>query len=263
VVGVFKKIYYLIKNCRFHEGGMIHFLIMVAFGFFSSCSFIFNFDIFFILIITLLMLGVNFQFNNAYDSDVDKYSRIKKKYNLVSMGLITKKDSIIFGILMAIFVLFLAFRINIVSFLIVLSIIIMGFFYSCPPIRLKKIPILELIIHGIFYGSLLVFLGAAYNNIYNLETFTLAFIFFFISIILQLSNHYVDYESDKRGNVMTTAIFLGKKQTIKLMRVLLFFVFALSVIFYLINFIRLIHLIFFIFYIGCNIILWRKFILKR
>ncbi|MEM3465758.1 MAG: UbiA family prenyltransferase, partial [Candidatus Jordarchaeales archaeon] len=91
-----------------------------------------------------------------------------------------------------------------------LACLILGLLYSAPPFRLKEKPLLDVVSHGFFLGSILVLLGAYFRGgSPNNMTYAYALDFFFISCIFQLQNMLGDYVFDSDAGVKTSIVRLG------------------------------------------------------
>ncbi len=225
------------------------YFLFCLFGFLLAKGF--NFPLIDILIFWILIfLGAGFAFsiNECFDQNEDKFNFTKE--NPILLKEVDSKKALSFSLFLAFLALIISFFYRIDIFLFCLFSFLLIFFYSSPPIRFKSRPILDLISHGLFGGSLLVIFPFLFFktkiNYFHYFIFSLVF---FISVILELRNEYEDYESDKLGKVKTTCYFLGKERTKKLIDFLLFsYLSLLFLLFYL--FLTNILYLFFIFTIS-------------
>ncbi len=182
-----------------------------------------------------LYLAFSFSINNCFDIKEDSLKR--KKNNPVATGEINRREGIIFSLFLALLGISLSlFRgLNVFCFLFFL--IFLSFSYSSPPFRLKSRPFLDLISHGLFFGSLLfLFPSIFFSTHIEILHALIAISLFYFSIILELRNHIEDYKSDKRAGLRTTVCVLGINASKRIAYYLsLFFSLSLLPIFYMIS----------------------------
>ena len=189
----------------------------------------------FFYVLVCLYLGFSFSINNYFDVKEDLLKR--KKSNPVAMGEIKQKEGIIFSLLLALLSISLSLLRGLNVFYFFFILIFLSFSYSSPPFRLKSRPFLDLISHGLFFGSLLFLFPSVFffKDVGLLHALIATSIFYF-SIILELRNHIEDYESDKKAGLRTTVCVLGLNVSKKITYFLsLLFPLLLLPIFYTIN----------------------------
>lgn len=81
--------------------------------------------------------------------------------------------------------------------------------YSAPLLRLKSIPIMDLLSHSLFFGALLYLFGFSSAGNINFQAIFLAASTSLYSIILEMRNHLEDYEADFISKTITTVRRLG------------------------------------------------------
>lgn len=155
-----------------------------------------------------LLTGSFFSINNAFDVKED--INAGKTSNLVAQGLITRKEAIIFSVVMAMAaVAFFSYMGGILGFLFSTTCALLGFLYSVPPVRFKKRPGIDVVSHGLFLGSLLVLIGTtAYGGTLNETAYFFAVGFFVVSCLFQMQNLLGDYFVDRDMGIKTTAVSL-------------------------------------------------------
>ncbi|MCD6590934.1 MAG: UbiA family prenyltransferase [Candidatus Aenigmarchaeota archaeon] len=182
-----------------------------------------------------LCLGFSFSINNCFDNKEDLL-KIKNS-NPVAAEEIRQKEGIVFSLLLAFLgmILSLLRGLNVFYFFSVL--IFLSFSYSSPPFRLKSKPLLDLISHGLFFGSLLfLFPSVFFSKSSELLHILIAISIFYFSLILELRNHIEDYDSDKKAGLRTTVCMLGLDTSKKLTHSLsLLFPLSLLPVFFTIN----------------------------
>jgi len=166
------------------------------------------------IVSTLLYVSFAFVINNCFDVETDLNGE-KIHYNPVATGSITLKEGIFFSALLAISGVLVANVLPANAFVIYIISMLLALIYSAPP-RTKTKPPLDLITHGLFFGSLLFLFGLFSSN-GNADSFIpLVFSIFFCSCFLELRNHIEDYESDLISNTTTSAVLLGKRTAEKI-----------------------------------------------
>ncbi len=201
---------------------LAYFLIAI-FGFVVSKGFLFSptsITIFFTMI--SLFLAFSFSINNCFDIKEDKLTKSAK--NPLAMGKIGLKNALIFSFLLGGLGTILSLTIGFKTFLLYIIIILLSFFYSSPPLRLKSRFLLDLISHGLFFGSLIFLLPLTVFNIkLSLFHYLVAFSIFYFSIMLELRNHIEDYKNDKKVGLKTTVCILGRGNSERLLKSLVLF----------------------------------------
>jgi len=196
------------------------FLLISLFGFLMAKGYLFPLEKIFLLYLTFfLFLGFGFLLNDCFDLKEDKFHL--SKINLILEKKISRKKAMAICFFLCFFGLFLSLIFNKNFFLFSLFGVLTVIFYSVPPMRLKGKPFLDLISHG-FYGGVFFFLApflALSQKIGNLEGI-LSVVIFYFSVLLELRNHVEDYFFDKQAGLKTTACFLGKENSEKILNFL-------------------------------------------
>jgi 4-hydroxybenzoate polyprenyltransferase len=159
---------------------------------------------------TLLYISFAFAINNCFDVKTD--SRGKKiKYNPLAGGMISFRDGIIFSIIIALIGIAVASSLPATAFVIYITSVFLALIYSAPP-RLKTKPPLDLVSHGLFFGTLPFLFGLYASNGAVLTHIPVLFSLFFYSCFLELRNHIEDYENDLMTDTVTSAVRFGKEK---------------------------------------------------
>ncbi|MEM3664215.1 MAG: prenyltransferase [Candidatus Jordarchaeales archaeon] len=158
---------------------------------------------------SVLLNGFSFAVNNIFDVEEDRLAG--KTSNLVAAEEVSVKGAIAFSSIIGIIsAAFFAYTCGLEGALLSLACLILGLLYSAPPFRLKEKPLLDVVSHGFFLGSILVLLGAYFRGgSPNNMTYAYALDFFFISCIFQLQNMLGDYVFDSDAGVKTSIVRLG------------------------------------------------------
>ncbi|MBS7288602.1 MAG: UbiA prenyltransferase family protein [Candidatus Freyarchaeota archaeon] len=156
-----------------------------------------------------LLNGFSFAVNNVFDVEEDR--KAGKASNLVAARSVSRNKALAFSFIIGgASVAFFAYTGGVEGGLLSLLCIVIGFLYSAPPFRFKEKPILDIVSHGFFLGSLLVLLGAYFRSgTPNNVTYVYTVAFFFISCIFQLQNLLGDYFFDRDAGVKTSIVRLG------------------------------------------------------
>ncbi|MBS7251638.1 MAG: UbiA prenyltransferase family protein [Candidatus Freyarchaeota archaeon] len=211
------KIKNLFLNCRMRNIAGWTSLVVIGWATtFSLGKFQSIFQVTFNVLLHMIPIGVFaffltgsfFSINNAFDVQED--INAGKTSNLVARGLITKKEAIIFSIVLAMAsIAFFSYVGGFLGFLFSVTCVVLGFLYSVPPVRFKKRPVVDLISHGLFLGSLLILIGATtYGGTLNRTAYFFAVAFFVVSCLFQMQNLLGDYFVDRDLGIKTTAVSL-------------------------------------------------------
>jgi 4-hydroxybenzoate polyprenyltransferase len=199
------------------------YFLITLFGFLISKGFLFPLrDIILFFVIVLLLLAFGFSINVCFDLKEDKY--VKEIANPIVNKEIKLKNSLFLSISLGILALGLSITFGMKIFLFCLVGILIGFFYSVPPLRFKSRPILDLISHGLFAGALLFIAPLLiFDQELTLFYFLIAFSIFYLSILAELRNHIEDYKADKIAGLKTTVCILGQEKSQNLLKYLVTF----------------------------------------
>jgi len=193
---------------------------MATLGFILSRGFLFPLkDIILFYVMVLSCFGFGFSINDCFDTEEDNLDKDKK--NPVAIKKIGFKGSLIFSVSLAILGLALSLIFGLKVFLLCLVAILLTFFYSAPPLRMKSRPLLDLLSHG-FFAGVFIFLTPLliFTKDLTLFHYLFAFSIFYFSVMLELRNHIEDYETDKKAGLRTTVCVLGYEKSERLLRYL-------------------------------------------
>lgn len=180
------------------------------------------------LTIAIAYLPTIFVYNDFIDYPQDAKHPTKSLRNFFCTH--TKKENFL-ALLLTVIIptlicILCSFYLGIELLLISLFVFVMGFIYSYP-IRLKEIPFLDFISHGIYVSSYFFLLGATAieSDIYNLLTNPIFLIVLLVTWADGAWLHYRaqinDIEIDTKTDQRTTSTWLGKKGSIQILRLLL------------------------------------------
>jgi len=190
-------------------------------------------DIIIFVSVVILLLAFGFSVNNFFDIKEDNLkiderslvsrSRLARTKEIKKL-LIQNKKTFFLSTLPGVLAIFLSTYFGKGIFLFILISALIGFFYSAPPLRLKSRPFLDLISHGFFAGALIFFFPLlVFKQEMTIFHYSVAFSIFYLSVMLEMRNHWEDYGSDFQAGLRTTACFLGYKKSENLLRYLAIF----------------------------------------
>lgn len=234
------------------------YVLMSLFGFILAKGFLFSVkEIIMFWTIIFSFLGFGFSINDCFDTKEDVYDKTKENPLITDKA--SFKKSLFFAFVIGVLGLGLSAFFGLKIFLFCLLGLLIGFFYSAPPIRFKSRPFLDLISHGFFAG---VFLFILPFLIFKTEItrvyWVIASYIFYFSITLEMRNHLEDYESDKTAGINTSVVFLGYDASKKILDYLIgFYPLILFPVFLLVSYKILLLFLFFSF-IFVIIFLFKK-----
>jgi 4-hydroxybenzoate polyprenyltransferase len=165
--------------------------------------------------------------NDVEDYKEDAEDPKKKLRNPVSNGTLTRKEGLLVSnITLAISLLLyliISIQINSMSvFIAGLATLIISFLYSWRKVRLKAIPVIDVITHMyMLSGSIFVTSYLTFNPIFNTTAWAGLISVMFVSGYGQLDNEIRDFVVDKKTGIKTIATVIGKKQAIILQMILI------------------------------------------
>ncbi len=160
-----------------------------------------------LVIYTALMGGV-YILNQITDRETD---RINKKLFLLSEGYVPVRYAYIEMVLLWIVAILLALKFSYLFLIFIGISLLLGVFYSLPPVKLKGKPLLDTLSNGFGYGVINFAVGWLLVRSFDMAMF-IKFIPYFLSIsAVFINTTIVDIEGDRKAGEKTTAIFLGKQ----------------------------------------------------
>lgn len=155
---------------------------------------------------------------------------INKKHLLLAEGIVSVKSASIACAILLIVAFLFATRLPPLFFIFFLISFLFGIIYSVPPFKFKDRPILDFVINALGYGFLNFSIGWLTQRPLTGDTFLSALPYTFAVGALFINTTILDIEGDKRANAITTSIFLGKDNALRLSSVLLVFCVAASIL---------------------------------
>ena len=222
----FRGFCFLLKNCRFHLMAPYINGFVVLFGFLSASDPVdfFSFNTALVFLFSVIHTGAIYSLNNVYDVESDKKQLTVDKgfarwnlssKNQVALGTLSKGKASIFSVgLFCLSTLYFYLAGGLLPASIAIIIFIWAWAYSAPPLKLKNRFLLDLIMHGLFWGSFLFLIGSSMKSISSLDSVMPSLILVFLaSILWELHNYFEDYHADKETGNLTFVVRLGLKRS--------------------------------------------------
>lgn len=157
-----------------------------------------------IFISNLLITAFGYAFNDIEDADDDYHDIKKMKRNPIASKELSKKNSFFFSILLMSTGLILLYYINRTVFFLGIINVLIGFFYSWKPIRLKSKPFMDLISHVFFLGAIqfsIIYLALRPLDLHIIPLLTITIS---VSMMNEIFHELLDYELDKKTQINNT-----------------------------------------------------------
>jgi len=151
-----------------------------------------------------------FVINDVEDAEDDYHDLKKRKRNSIANGELNKKQGYLVGFSFLFLGLFLLLNISYLVFLVAIILTPVGIFYSWRLIRLKSIPVIDVISHSICLGVLQ--LSTMYLTFYSsaLQFISLLIMIIPYSIMIEITQELRDFEVDKKTKISNTVQKFGK-----------------------------------------------------
>ena len=175
---------------------------------------------------TLLVASV-YVLNQIMDIKSDV---INKKHLLLAEGFISVKNAYIeFAVLIAV-ALVLTARLPKHYIIFFLISFLFGIIYSVPPFKFKDRPISDFVINALGYGFLNFSIGWLTQRPLSIQTILYSLPYIFAVGAIFINTTILDIEGDKRSNAITTSIFLGMDNALRLSTTLIVLCIAVSIL---------------------------------
>lgn len=172
--------------------------------------------LFVVLLANFAAMGYAFAINDIEDADDDAHEVERGSRNPITSGELSKQLGWFVSAGLAIFALF-GYALAGKNVLIIgVIILVLAHLYSWHAVRLKALPLVDILSHAMFL-SMLLFLAAFFIYSTDLgELWVMALGTFLISAYGQLYNQVRDYDADRAAGLKNTASILGKTVTMVL-----------------------------------------------
>jgi len=161
-------------------------------------------------------VGFSFAINDCFDVEEDRVK--ESRNNPVADDEITRNRALVFSISLALLGILFSGWFGFSVFVYFLCLTLLSLFYSVPPLRFKTRYPLDILSHGFFFGSLILFLPALIFGSITMAVLLIGVSIFLLSITVELWNHIIDIECDSMAQVRTTACVLGLEKSERVAR---------------------------------------------
>ncbi|MCX8182828.1 MAG: UbiA family prenyltransferase [Crenarchaeota archaeon] len=199
---------------------------MAVLGFISGPTFIATLvplEVFKFMLTIGFYLAFSFSINNSFDARSDALQKEKAEKNPVATGGIGFKEGVVLSSCLAATGLLLTHFWFKSCFPLYLLLVALSLAYSASPFRLKFVPLIDLVSHGLFFGVLLYFYGVSASGSTTFQILLIGVSIFIYSAVLELRNHLNDFQVDLSSGTRTTACWLGYEKSLTLLKVFLTF----------------------------------------
>lgn len=159
-----------------------------------------------ILIVNILLNVFSFAINDIEDAQDDAKDPKKAKRNPISAKDLKLRDAWILTWGSALVALLLALSLGGLILGLTAFTIVLGFLYSYKGFRLKSMPIVDIVSHGLFLGTLPFLIAAlAGAGTWTTMIVVLSALIFFVSCMGDIDNEIRDYKVDREQKIRNTA----------------------------------------------------------
>ena len=168
-----------------------------------------------------LYLGFSFSVNNCFDHEGDRLG-VKASRNPIALDRISVRSGLVFSATMAASGLAITvLLLGVVPACIYFAMLTLSAAYSAPVPRLKSVPFVDMLSHGLFFGSLIVVFGLSVSGGLSPPTLLICAGIFLASLIVELNNQIEDVVADAGVGLRTTAVTIGPSMANRLFSLLL------------------------------------------
>lgn len=175
--------------------------------------------LFAIIAANIIAVSCGFMINDIEDAPDDARDPDRAARNPIASGEVPVSMGYRTYYILTAFALFLYFLSGIIILLISLIMMVLSHLYSWRPVRLKALPIVDILSHSVLLGGFLAISGyLAYSGNPGKAWWVIASATFG-SVYGQFYNQLRDYDMDKAAGLYNTAIMLGPANTKRIMYV--------------------------------------------
>jgi 4-hydroxybenzoate polyprenyltransferase len=160
-----------------------------------------------VISVFLIYSFYGFAINNYFDRDNDKHNPVKIKSNPMSTGEMSSRAGLAMSAALAAISVILVGIWMPGSLLAILFMLFLATIYSS---SIKKRPVADIVIHGMFFCMYFVFIITAFQVGWEFAALGIV-MFASVSNVMQILNQLMDYESDMKSGTKTSAVRFGKK----------------------------------------------------
>lgn len=189
--------------------------------------FTFNSNFLIVFLTYTLLIASIYILNQIMDIKSDA---INKKHLLLAEGIVSVRAAYGECAILLALTLILITRLPALYFVFFLLSFVFGIIYSVPPFKCKDRPILDFVTNALGYGFLNFSIGWLTLRPLSAQTFLYAVPYVFAVGALFINTTILDIEGDKESHAITTSIFLGKNNALRLSSILLVFCVVASIL---------------------------------
>jgi 4-hydroxybenzoate polyprenyltransferase len=170
-----------------------------------------------VLLVNFLTVCFAFMVNDIEDADLDALHPTKRLRNPVSSGELARHMAHTAAGAVALLTVALSITLGGWAMLLALAGLVLGWTYSWQLLRLKAVPVADLVTHTLMLAGIQFLVGyfAYASGDWSIWPVLAAFMLF--SAYGELYNELHDLETDRAGGLRTTAVVLGRAVTVALM----------------------------------------------
>ncbi len=169
--------------------------------------------LFAVLAANVLAMSFAFMVNNIEDAPDDELDQRKRRHNVISSGLLSRREGMILSALTFFSALALYGASGAPALVTGAAILALCYLYSAHPFRLKARPISDVVSHALMLSGLLIAAGFFTYGSEPRDVWLVIAAASLFSAYGQFYNQVVDYEVDKAAGLKNTAVLLGKGPT--------------------------------------------------
>jgi len=170
--------------------------------------------LFAVIIANILAMSFAFMINDVEDAPDDALNPKKKMHNVISSGVLTRREGWTVTWLTCVISLVLYGISGIWTLILGGVTLALCYLYSAHPFRLKARPVTDVVSHALMLSGLLVMTGYfAYDAMPNNAWLVIIAAILF-SAYGQFYNQVDDYEVDKKAGLKNTVVLIGKTPTL-------------------------------------------------
>lgn len=161
----------------------------------------------------ILAMSFAFMLNNIEDARDDALDPHKKRQNVISSGLLSRREGLGLTIISFVFALGLYLASGVLTLIIGGVTLALCYLYSAHPFRFKARPLTDVVSHALMLSGLLVAVGYFTYGAEPGEVWLVIAAASLFSAYGQFYNQVVDYKVDKEAGLKNTAMLLGRAPT--------------------------------------------------
>jgi 4-hydroxybenzoate polyprenyltransferase len=177
--------------------------------------------IFPVILSSMILVAFGFSINDVEDARDDAKNRLKKMRNPISSGRISKSQGYVISLVLVTSSIAISLILNKIMFMAFLASAVILMLYSWRNFRVKSMPIISTLFHGV--GMSLITFGAymALGNDLDMNSILIFSMVTFFSMSMHLVSEIRDFETDRKCGVRTTTISIGKNASKRLIEIMI------------------------------------------